>query len=59
MRTLRDEIFDEVGFDEAERALFLSCLAAISEASKDGEDPRPRVRKLVEREVAGHAVQED
>ena len=59
MRTLRDEIFDEVGFDEGERALFLSCLEAMSEASKDGEDPRPRVRKLVEEEVAGRAVQED
>lgn len=59
MRTLRDEIFDEVGFDEGERALFLSCLEAMSEASKDGEDPRPRVRKLVEEEVARRAVQED
>ena len=59
MRTLRDEIFDEVGFDEGERVLFLSCLEAMSEASKDGEDPRSRVRKLVEEEVARRAVQED
>lgn len=59
MRTFRDEIFDEVGFDERERMLFLSCLEAMSEASKIGEDPRPRVRKLVERGVAGRAVQED
>ena len=57
MKTLFDEVCDEVGFDEHERELFHSCLDVLDKASENGSDPGPRIRELIERRGVGNAVQ--
>lgn len=57
MKTLFDEVCDEVGFDERERELFRACLDVLDEASESGLNPEPRIRELMARKGADNAVQ--
>lgn len=57
MKTLFDEVCDEVGFDEYERELFRACLDVLDKASENGSNPEPRIRELIERKGADNAVQ--